>query len=64
MCREDFRTTTFCMGRFEKIGEKKDKLIYLYRIDPRIDPNLIERIKEDTRLGDVFKSRFTRHPIK
>ena len=48
----------------KKIGEKKDKLIYLYRIDDRIDPNLIERIKEDTRLGDVFKSRFTRHPIK
>lgn len=48
----------------KKIGDKKDKLIYLYRIDDRIDPNLIERLKDDNRLGEVFKSLIVRRTIK
>jgi len=49
--------STFHKEALKNIGSKKDKIIYLYKFDNQINPELIDQLVNDLRLKVVFKSR-------
>jgi superfamily II DNA or RNA helicase len=50
--------------KLEQIGEKKDRLIYLYKIDNRINPELFEAIKDIPGIKFILNPSGFRRSIK